>query len=233
MTDDRRAGPNTRLFAAALCPSCQFSFIPVEPAEVCPGCGRSLDLAARAGCDTALHHPAAADDSGAKASQAHEVDALIGQKIDCYSCDALLGAGAMGRVYLARHLDLHRKCALKILPPRLVQSDPVYVERFANEGRAAAALNHPNIVTVHAIGEALGFYFLEMEFVAGRSLRKLVEDDGPQTPVRATSLTLRIAEGLAAAHTAHILHRDLKTQNIFMTQTNQIKIGDFGIARVL
>ena len=235
MNENRRAGPNTRLFAAALCPSCQFSFIPTKPVEVCPGCGRSLDLAAGAGCDTALHHPVASPVSTtegvAKASLAHEVDALIGQRIDCYSCDALLGAGAMGRVYLARHLDLHRKCALKILPPRLVESDPAYVERFANEGRAAAALNHPNIVTVHAIGEALGFYFLEMEFVAGRSLRKLVEDDGPQTPVRATSLALRIAEGLAAAHTAHILHRDLKPDNVMLTHQGVPKITDFGLAK--
>jgi eukaryotic-like serine/threonine-protein kinase len=203
MTVERRPGPNTRLFAAALCPDCQFSFIPTERVEVCPGCGRRLDLEARAGCETHLHHPAAAQsqeaDGAVKASLAHEVDVLIGQQIDCYSCDALLGAGAMGRVYLARHLDLHRKCALKILPPSLVESDPAYVERFANEGRAAAALNHPNIVTVHAIGESLGYYFLEMEFVAGRSLRKLVEDDGPQTPVRATSLTLRIAEGHPAS----------------------------------
>ncbi len=235
MTEDRRTGPNTRLFAAALCPGCQFSFIPTQRIEVCPGCGRSLDLDARAGCDTHLHHPVAtpANTAGARgnASAAHEVDELIGQRIDCYSCDALLGAGAMGRVYLARHLDLHRKCALKILPPRLVESDPAYVERFANEGRAAAALNHPNIVTVHAIGEALGFYFLEMEFVAGRSLRKLVEDEGPQTPVRATALTLRIAEGLAAAHVAHILHRDLKPDNVMLTHHGVPKITDFGLAK--
>ena len=235
MTEDRRTGPNTRLFAAALCPSCQFSFIPTQRVEVCPGCGRRLDLEAGASCETRLHHQAEGEvdssDGGPKASQAHEVDELIGQRIDCYSCDALLGAGAMGRVYLARHLDLHRKCALKILPPRLAESDPAYVERFANEGRAAAALNHPNIVTVHAIGEARGYYFLEMEFVAGRSLRKLVEDDGPQTPVRATSLTLRIAEGLAAAHTANILHRDLKPDNVMLTHQGIPKITDFGLAK--
>lgn len=235
MTEARRTGPNTRLFAAALCPSCQFSFIPTQAVEICPSCGRRLNLSAGEVCETRLHHPAGSSDTGdsggPKASQADEVDELIGQKIDCYSCDALLGTGAMGRVYLARHLDLQRKCALKILPPRLAESDPAYVERFANEGRAAAALNHPNIVTVHAIGEALGFYFLEMEFVAGQSLRRLVEDDGPQTPVRATSLTLRIAEGLAAAHASQILHRDLKPDNVMLTHLGIPKITDFGLAK--
>lgn len=170
-------------------------------------------------------------DSRPKASLAHEVDELIGQQIGVYTCDALLGAGAMGRVYLARHRDLHRKCALKILPPSLVSSDPAYVARFMNEGQAAAALNHPNIVTIHAIGEARGYHFLEMEFVAGRSLRELVEDEGPQTPVRATALTLRIAEGLAAAHSAGILHRDLKPDNVMLTHQGVPKITDFGLAK--
>ncbi len=168
---------------------------------------------------------------GPKASQAIEVDELIGQKLGVYDCDALLGAGAMGRVYLARHRDLQRKCALKILPPAMASSDPAYVDRFMNEGRAAAALNHPNIVTIHAIGEERGYHFLEMEFVAGRSLRDLVEDEGPQTPVRATALTLRIAEGLAAAHSAGILHRDLKPDNVMLTHQGVPKIADFGLAK--
>ena len=168
---------------------------------------------------------------GPKASQANEVDELIGQNLGVYTCDALLGAGAMGRVYLARHRDLHRKCALKILPPSLASRDPAYVARFMNEGQAAAALNHPNIVTIHAIGEERKYHFLEMEFVAGRSLRELVEDDGPQTPTRATALTLRIAEGLAAAHSAGILHRDLKPDNVMLTHQGVPKITDFGLAK--
>ena len=236
MTDPtRHPGPNTRLFTAAFCPNCQFTFVPLETIQPCPSCGSSLHVAAQEGGETLLGVRPKDDDpvatGGPKASQATEVDELIGQKLGVYDCEGLLGAGAMGRVYLARHRDLHRKCALKILPPSLAASDPAYVARFLNEGQAAAALIHPNIVTVHAIGEERGYYFLEMEFVAGRSLRELVEDEGPQTPVRATALTLRIAEGLAAAHSNGILHRDLKPDNVMLTHQGVPKITDFGLAK--
>ena len=236
MTDSHRhPGPNTRLFAAAFCPSCQFRFLPESDAAPCPSCGQSLRSSLGDQHNTLIHHPAESSQpahrSGPKASQATEVDQLIGQQLGVYDCDALLGAGAMGRVYLARHRDLRRKCALKILPPAMVMSDPAYVTRFMNEGQATAALNHPNIVTIHAIGEARGYYFIEMEFVAGRSLRELVEDEGPQSPVRATALALRIAEGLAAAHAAGILHRDLKPDNVMLTHQGVPKITDFGLAK--
>lgn len=187
--------------------------------------------------ETLMHQPIVHHDhdhvysSSSNASSATEVDELIGQQLGVYTCDALLGAGAMGRVYLARHRDLHRKCALKILPPSLAAQDPGYVSRFMIEGQATAALNHPNIVTVHAIGEERDYHFLEMEFVAGRSLRELVEDEGPQTPARATALAMRIAEGLAAAHTAGILHRDLKPDNVMLTHQGVPKITDFGLAK--
>ncbi len=231
----RHPGPNTRLFTAAFCPNCQFTFVPNRAVQPCPSCGRPLDVTAGADGDTLMHERVdsmePANSIGPKASLATEVDELIGQQLGVYDCEALLGAGAMGRVYLARHRDLKRKCALKILPPTMALIDPAYVERFMNEGQAAAALNHPNIVTVHAIGEERGYHFLEMEFVAGRSLRELVEDEGPQTPVRATALLLRIAEGLAAAHTAGILHRDLKPDNVMLTHQGVPKIADFGLAK--
>ncbi len=225
---------NTQLLAAVFCPSCQFSFTAANERRVCPQCGAAFDGNAWHEGETQIVDPPATGPQAKaipRASKATEVDELIGQRIGRYQCNALLGSGAMGRVYLARHVDLHRNCALKILPPKLVESDAAYVERFANEGRAAAALNHPNIVTVHAIGEDRGYHFLEMEFVAGQSLRKLVEDDGPQNPVRATSLALRIAEGLAAAHLAGILHRDLKPDNVMLTHIGVPKITDFGLAK--
>ena len=235
MTEPARPpGLNTRLFTAAFCPSCQFRFEPHQHALPCPSCGCSLHISETGNATLLSVVPETGElvvSSGAKASLATEVDELIGQQLGVYDCEALLGAGAMGRVYLARHRDLHRKCALKILPPSMAASEPAYVARFLDEGRAAAALNHPNIVTVHAIGEERGYYFLEMEFVAGRSLRELVEDEGPQPPIRATALALRIAEGLAAAHTDGILHRDLKPDNVMLTHHGVPKITDFGLAK--
>lgn len=234
MNENDGARWNTQLLAAVFCPSCQFAIPPETHNQICPQCGQPFSEACDQG-ETRITAPAVsgapAIKGGPRASRAQEVDELIGQRIDRYQCNALLGAGAMGRVYLARHVDLHRNCALKILPPQLVESDAAYVERFANEGRAAAALNHPNIVTVHAIGQDRGFHFLEMEFVAGQSLRRLVEEDGPQDPIRATSLTLRVAEGLAAAHMAGILHRDLKPDNVMLTHLGVPKITDFGLAQ--
>lgn len=226
---------NARLFAAVFCPNCQFSVESETETRACPECGQLLESGQLdEGATRIVPAPRDAEMQTRevpKASKASEVDELIGQRIDRYQCNALLGSGAMGRVYLAKHVDLQRNCALKILPPQLVQVDCAYVERFANEGRAAAALIHPNIVTVHAIGEDRGYHFLEMEFVAGQSLRKLIEDDGPQDPVRATSLILRVAEGLAAAHLAGILHRDLKPDNVMLTHLGIPKITDFGLAK--
>lgn len=137
----------------------------------------------------------------------------------------------MGRVYLAHHEDLDRKCALKVLSPRVSQSDVDYVERFLYEGRTAAALVHPNIVTTHAIGESQGHRFLEMEFVPGRSLQNLVEHQKRLTPTRAMALAVRIADGLSAAHQEGIIHRDLKPDNVLISVNAVPKIADFGLAK--
>ena len=159
------------------------------------------------------------------------VDDLVGRRLHVYRCEALLGWGAMGRVYLAHHEDLDRKCALKVLSPRVCQTDIDYVRRFVHEGRAAAALVHPNIVTTHAIGESCGYRFLEMEFVPGRSLQDLVEYERRLLPSRAMALVLRIAEGLAAAHQEGIIHRDLKPDNVMVSVKAIPKIADFGLAK--
>src|SRR5205085_2361528 len=127
------------------------------------------------------------------------LDSLVGSDLDVYRIDALLGHGGMGRVYLAHHRGLERRCALKILLPELAEQDSDYVTRFINEGRAAAALVHPNIITVHDVGQDRGYHYLEMEFVPGRSLRQLVADEQRLSPLRATALAARIADGLAEA----------------------------------
>lgn len=155
----------------------------------------------------------------------------LGKRLHVYDLETLLGAGGMGRVYLARHSDLERRCAVKVLSPRAARGDVNYVQRFEQEGRAAAALNHPNIVVTHAIGEERGFHFLEMEYVAGGSLRQLLRDEGPLPPLRATNLVTRIAEGLACAHRRGIVHRDLKPDNVMLSLTGVPKITDFGLAK--
>lgn len=157
----------------------------------------------------------------------------IGSGLHVYHFESLLGSGGMGRVYLARHVGLRRRCAVKVLSPRVSQLDFDYVERFQHEGRAAAALNHPNIVVTHAIGEERGFHFLEMEYVPGGSLRQLVREEGPLSPIRATRLIERVAHGLAAAHRRGIVHRDLKSDNIMLTLAGVPKISDFGLAKTL
>lgn len=158
---------------------------------------------------------------------------LDGQQVHIYECLKLLGRGGMGTVYLARNQKLFRHCALKILSPRQVSKDFDYVARFANEGRAAAALVHPNIVTTHAIGQWEQHHFLEMEYVAGNSLQREIERIGPLGPIRATAMATGIASGLAAAHRMGIVHRDLKPDNVLVTPSSVPKIADFGLAKRL
>ena len=158
-------------------------------------------------------------------------DTLIGRKLHIYQCMSLVGSGAMGRVYLARHDDLQRNCALKILSPRRGVCDAEYIARFLQEGQAAAALIHPNIVTLHAVGEMAGTHFLEMEFVPGRSLQQLIREEAPLPADRALRLATMVADGLAAAHRAGIVHRDVKPGNVMVTRSGVAKIGDFGLAK--
>lgn len=201
--------------------------------DACPRCGVAVDVAS-----TVEAMPTQLFKSGplhADVTKLPEIDALhqlIGRDLHVYSCRALLGRGGMGWVFLAEHRDLGRQCALKILSPHLVERDRDYLDHFWNEGRAAASLMHPHIVTTHAIGEADGHHFLEMEFVRGRSLQQRLEQ-GPLTPLKATSIIVQVAEGLAAAHQAGILHRDLKPDNILLTHRGIPKIGDFGLAKRL
>lgn len=217
MSTDRGPGERTQLLVAVFCASCGDSF-PAQPDQnECPTCGCALPA-------RNTNHQCIS------AAEAVEVDALIGTDFDDYSIEKLIGVGAMGRVYLARHRGLHRSVAVKILPPRLAVTNPDYLARFSNEARAAAALNHPNVITIHAIGEVSGFHFIETEFIAGQSLGQFIRSSGPLTPERATSIAALIAEGLSAAHTCGILHRDLKPDNVLMTHQGVPKVADFGLA---
>jgi serine/threonine protein kinase len=162
-----------------------------------------------------------------------ELDQLLlpGQVLNIYECEKMLGRGGMGVVYLARNRSLQRLCALKLLFPRRIQTDIDYVARFENEGRAAAALVHPNVVTTHAIGRADDFHFLEMEYVAGNALQHEIDTQGAIGPIRSTTMAVGIASGLAMAHRLGIIHRDLKPDNVLVTPGGIPKIVDFGLAK--
>jgi serine/threonine protein kinase/sugar lactone lactonase YvrE len=156
---------------------------------------------------------------------------ISGTKLGPYEIMSPLGAGGMGEVYRARDSRLHREVAVKVLP-EFFASDPDRLRRFEQESRAAAALNHPNILVVHDSGSHEGVPYLVFELLLGETLRESLSR-GP-TPVRKGIETgVQIARGLAAAHEKGIVHRDLKPENLFIVKGGQIKILDFGLAKVV
>ena len=149
---------------------------------------------------------------------------------DRYEIIRQLGSGGMARVYLAHDRKLDREVAVKILSERY-SSDPAFVERFRREATSAAALNHPNIVSVFDRGEADGSYFIVMEHLAGPDLKREIREQGPFTPVEAIDIQLQLLNALAAAHKRDVIHRDVKPQNVMFTDDGRVKVTDFGIAR--
>ena len=155
---------------------------------------------------------------------------LAGRNLGPYEVLSLLGAGGMGQVYRARDTRLDRDVAIKVLPEHLAHS-PEAVARFKSEARAVAALSHPGILAIHDFGSEQGITYAVMELLDGENLGSRLAR-GPLAWRQATDVGVEIAEGLAAAHEKGIIHRDLKPANIFLTTDGQIKIVDFGIARV-
>jgi|HubBroStandDraft_5_1064220.scaffolds.fasta_scaffold16329_1 serine/threonine protein kinase/Tol biopolymer transport system component len=153
-----------------------------------------------------------------------------GTKLGPYEILAPLGAGGMGEVYRARDTRLGRDVALKILPESFAR-DTDRLRRFEQEARAVAALNHPNILAIHDIGEQGGSPFLVSELLEGESLRAAL-DRGALPQRKTIEYGVQIAQGLAAAHDKGIIHRDLKPENIFITNDGRIKILDFGLAKL-
>ena len=141
-----------------------------------------------------------------------------------------LGAGGMGVVYRAEDESLHRTVAIKVLPPSL-QGDQERRRRLVREARAAAAVTHPNIAAVYEIGESAGRVFLAMEYVEGPTLRSVLAG-GAMPPAKALPIALQIAKGLARAHRADVVHRDLKPDNVIVSVDGQAKILDFGLAKL-
>ncbi|MBS1790602.1 MAG: protein kinase [Acidobacteria bacterium] len=155
---------------------------------------------------------------------------LVGHKLGHYQIAALLGAGGMGEVYRARDPRLDRNVAIKVLPQHL-SSHPDAMARFEREAKAVAALSHPNILAIYDFGHQDEAAYLVMELLEGATLRQRLKNSTLNWR-EAVKISAAIADGLAAAHAKGIIHRDIKPENIFLTNDGQIKILDFGIARV-
>ena len=154
---------------------------------------------------------------------------MIGQRISHYQVLEKLGEGGMGAVYLAEDARLGRKVALKILAPEMAE-DPARLQRFEREAKAVAALNHPNIVTIHSVEEADGVRFLTMERVDGVGLDRRITSAG-MTVNDFLEIAIPLASALNAAHERGITHRDLKPANVMVTRDGQVKVLDFGLAK--
>ena len=148
-----------------------------------------------------------------------------------YEILALIGTGGMGHVYRARDSKLQRDVALKVLPPDTA-ADPERRQRFEREARAVAALNHPNIVTIHSVDEVDGRLFLTMELVSGQPLSEIISR-GRLSLDKLLKIAVPLADAVSAAHARGITHRDLKPANVMVTADGHVKVLDFGLAKLL
>src|SRR5437867_12590382 len=154
----------------------------------------------------------------------------IGTKLGRYEIRAKIGTGGMGEVYLAQDTKLDRKVALKILPADVAENKD-RMKRFVREAKAASALNHPNIITIHEIDETDSINFIATEFIDGETLREGIRN-APLKLGEVLDVSIQIASALAAAHGAGIVHRDIKPENIMLRQDGIVKVLDFGLAKL-
>jgi serine/threonine protein kinase len=155
---------------------------------------------------------------------------MIGKTVSHYRILEKLGEGGMGVVYKARDTHLDRFVAIKVLPHERV-ADPERKRRFVQEAKAASALNHPNIITIHDIASEQGTDFIAMEYVPGKTLDALIRRKGMRI-TETLRLAIQIADALAKAHSAGIIHRDLKPTNVMVTEDGVVKVLDFGVAKL-
>jgi eukaryotic-like serine/threonine-protein kinase len=170
------------------------------------------------------------DDVAAAMLAGEQRQSMVGRTISHYQLVSLLGAGGMGEVYLAEDTRLRRRVALKLLPARFT-ADRDRLRRFDQEARAASALNHPNIITIHEIGEIEKAHYLVTEFIDGETLRQRLMQGRLEISF-ALDVILQVASALAAAHEARIVHRDIKPENIMLRGDGLVKVLDFGLAKL-
>jgi serine/threonine-protein kinase len=159
-------------------------------------------------------------------------ESLLGLRLGQFEIRAELGRGAMGLVYRAYQSSLDREVALKVLPQWLAQQ-PGVSSRFLAEARAAARLRHRNIVTIHDVGNADGVHYIVMELLPGRTLDRVLMEDGPLVSNRLLRIAQQLADGLDYAHRHGVIHRDVKPANIIVDDHSHVTLTDFGIARVV
>ncbi|MGE5379462.1 MAG: protein kinase domain-containing protein [Methylocystaceae bacterium] len=143
-----------------------------------------------------------------------------------------IGSGGMATVYRARCQTLDRIVAVKVLKDELA-ADPTLVNRFKSEAMAAARLSHPNLVNIFDVGEDNGIHYIVMEYIEGRTLKDIISKQGPLAPAQAVNIAAMVCDGLEHAHSRGLIHRDIKPHNILVTNDGNVKIADFGIARVV
>jgi serine/threonine-protein kinase len=158
------------------------------------------------------------------------IDARLDSEVAGYRIERLLGRGGMSSVYLAEHLRLQRKVALKLMTPELAH-DERFRERFLRESQLAASLDHPNVVPVYDADEADGVLYIAMRYVEGTDLRELLRSEGPLEPRRAVAIVGQAAAGLDAAHRRGLVHRDVKPGNILIGEDDHVYVSDFGLTK--